>query len=360
MGARCCGSTAPPEDILSPRPGENDSFRRLSSGELAPVPGEPGDVVPADLHSCVSFITHSQVAPHEADDTPDDFDAQSCYSIASPPGADMEIVPPPSMGMCYCPGEPQNRFLANWWLTHDDLDTIATGDTFFTLMCRRGVSLSNREKQILRSLLYLSRFKDEAKDNGVEVVDIDSPADLAAHTFIIARAMYLLPDARISDLPLELLVSKDYHTACQPGKPVVWDCTELNTFRITKHLAPLFSMVIQMQCSELAHEDLAKFTQLTGGIRPHRAVLMERTKRTLGKKDMTKMCKSLLCYHELPNGALICVNTTAVANTPLPSAAEWAVNRFGKSGTHEVGETAQRTRSFLRERKTHGYPAQAG
>jgi len=231
---------------------------------------------------------------------------------------------------------------------------VLAGECRFTLL---SISPSpgdeTPESECMRTLLRMSCFDDEVRENGATALPLDEPQLLGQYLIVLSRAMYLLPGVTLQNLPpLEEYSDVDYHKACQPGNPRVWeDCTEPNTFRITKSILPMiYSMCIQFRCSEIPLETLPDLNVLTGGLRVHRAILMERTKRTRGKQDSTKACKTIILYHQLRDGGVVCVNTTCLVSSSGVPGARTMLNRFGSMGCAEVSETALRTREYLKRR----------
>ena len=237
----------------------------------------------------------------------------------------------------------------NWELSHSDIKNLSSGDTIFMFTCKTGSRLTQFERSALSVFINMvSRGNHESCDK----VNMHIDNDVHACTFFIIRAVYVLPAVSLSDITIRLLSSVAYHTACQPGKSKVWsDCLsfgDYDTFRITKPIVPvIFSMTIQFKCSLVPESLLEELSTLTDGIPVHKAVLMERTKRN-NKPDMTKSCKSLLCYHQLPdNRGVIVFNVTGIANSTVPGILASIIDRLGSVGSKEAAETAAKTRSYL-------------
>ena len=171
---------------------------------------------------------------------------------------------------------------------------------------------------------------------------------------MLTSCSYIIPFIDVDTLTLDTFVTSQYHKSCQPPATRIWDdCHgrgDLQTFRITKPIIPwVFKMTIQFHCSEVPKDRLEKFSCLMGGLRPDRAILMERTKRDKRHSDMTKKCKSVLLLHKLKGddaGCLI-VNASFIANSKIPQIMAPIIDRVGKIGTEEVTVTASRTRRYL-------------
>eukprot|EP00756_Hemistasia_phaeocysticola_P053909 Hpha_TRINITY_DN29855_c0_g1::TRINITY_DN29855_c0_g1_i1::g.2945::m.2945 len=329
MGQLCCGRAEP---------------ERLNFGVCESPPTSPFES-PLDERQ-VSRLTRSLSASKTfPSGSAWDDDLESCApTVFEEEWSGVELQPPPSCASSLRSGAPC-RHVTRWWLRRDELDAVLEGECLFTLLAlTAGVG---EEWKVCRTLLGMSYFEDEVTDNGMVPLPLDEPELLKGYLIILSRAVYVLPGVTLQSLPLEMYSSIPYHKDCQPGNPRVWeDCTEPNTFRITKRLFIGYSMCVQFRCSEIALEYLPDLNVLTGGLRVHRAILMERTKRTRGKQDNTKACKSILLYHQLRDGGVVCVNTTAVISFSVPGAS-MLVNRFGSMGTAEVSETALRTRAYL-------------
>eukprot|EP01060_Flectonema_neradi_P034680 TRINITY_DN6163_c0_g1_i2.p1 TRINITY_DN6163_c0_g1~~TRINITY_DN6163_c0_g1_i2.p1 ORF type:complete len:550 (+),score=72.55 TRINITY_DN6163_c0_g1_i2:85-1650(+) len=237
----------------------------------------------------------------------------------------------------------------DWSLGHSEVEKLSQGDTLFLFTCKVGSRLSKFEKSALAKFINMSGHGDHVP---CDRINMNVEAEVNSFTFFITRAIYTLPNVMLRDLTIKLLSSVAYHTGCQPGHPKIWtDCLsngDYDTFRITKSIVPmLFSMTIQFKCSLVPESELPNLSSLTDGIPVHKAVLMERTKRN-NKPDMTKSCKSLLLYHQLPDDRGVLVfNVTGIANSTVPGIVASIIDRLGSVGSREAAETAVNTRHYL-------------
>ena len=222
-----------------------------------------------------------------------------------------------------------------------------SGDGFFQFACKSGTKLTAEEISFMSGFLNVTQFADEKQENNVPVVTFDAEY-LAPFVAILVKAMYLLPGVSLSSMTAELIATPEYNAKCQPGNPKIWtDVTEERTFRCTKTIIRfVYSIVIQMKAAEITDEAQLRRLSTIDGVRPSKAIILERTKRNMKNLDSTVKCKSLLMYYEVQGGLLVS-HCTALINTSVPTVIAAIVNNFGHSGAAEAGQTADLTRRYL-------------
>lgn len=227
---------------------------------------------------------------------------------------------------------------------------LSQGDAYFGFCCKPGSKLDDGDLTQLGTIVNLTGFEDELRDNHTPTLDVSNQQSIAKYTFIMVKAMYLIPGFELNNMTREVMASIDYQKGCQPGGPKFWDdCTEPYTFRFTKPLIKfVYSIVVQLRVHEITDPGLLMSFRSIDGLIPEKAVLLERTKRDPTKQDSTLKCKSVLLYYRVTGGTLV-TNVTTVVNSAIPTVVAKLVNNFGSSGAAEVAETATMTRAYLRK-----------
>eukprot|EP01061_Rhynchopus_euleeides_P023021 TRINITY_DN37529_c0_g1_i1.p2 TRINITY_DN37529_c0_g1~~TRINITY_DN37529_c0_g1_i1.p2 ORF type:complete len:276 (+),score=119.27 TRINITY_DN37529_c0_g1_i1:301-1128(+) len=243
----------------------------------------------------------------------------------------------------------------NFIKTEADFATLKSGSAFYGFNCAVGTSLGQHERTLIQSVINLSTFKEGDADF-VPDLDLNNTKELQKFTYMLNKAMYVLPGLRISDLSPELVASVPFQQACQPGACKVWeDCPRKDTFRLTKTIIrAIYKVTIQFRCSWVPEEYLEGLSLLSQGLPVHKAIVLERTKRDTTVTDSTYKVRSVLLYHELKSGGVIVTNFTCIANTSVPSVVARVVDSLGWAGASEVAETAVKTRAYLVALKKKG------
>jgi hypothetical protein len=225
---------------------------------------------------------------------------------------------------------------------------LSKGESYFGFVCKPYTKLEETCLQQLETIVNLTGFEDEMRDNGAPVLNVRDAASMSKYTIIMVKSMFVVPGFDIANMNRDLMCSLDYQRNCQPGGPKFWDdCDEPFTFRETKPIIRfVYSMVIQLRVHEITDPELIQSFRTLDGLLPEKALLLERTKRDKNKVDSTAKCKSILLYYRVTGGALV-TNITTVVNTSIPSVVAAVVNNFGSQGAKEVGETAVMTREYL-------------
>ncbi|KNC87044.1 hypothetical protein SARC_00790, partial [Sphaeroforma arctica JP610] len=236
--------------------------------------------------------------------------------------------------------------------SHRNLRLLNKGATLFAFCCKPGEALNKAELEIVDSVINITGFENEVEDNNVPVVDIYDGTEAQLYTVIITKVHYLLKDITLAEITPQFLASFEYHKACQPGGPKIWDeVPDDTTFRITKTLIPMvYDMTIQFKVHEVNDsDDLEKLSSLEPSMLIDRVIILERSKRSKNKTDATRKAKSILIYQEV-SGGVHCMNITVGLNTSLPSFITPFIDGFGSFGSAEASQTAALTRTYLRKR----------
>jgi hypothetical protein len=228
----------------------------------------------------------------------------------------------------------------------DQLKLLELGGVFYSFTCRTW--MTPYEREMVKTIANMSCFEDETRDNYVPNLNIEDPDDVSKYTYVLQKASYILPGVKLDDITPEVLSSNYYHECCQPVNGTkIWDHWEDDVFRFTRPIIPhIYKMTIQFKVSQVGHKDLVDLSYIFG-VRVDKAILMERTKRSVPPKlDGTAKAKSVLCYTAIPGGLLV-THATVILNTAIPTVVAKVIHTFGKSGLAETCETAERTRLFF-------------
>eukprot|EP01063_Lacrimia_lanifica_P008554 TRINITY_DN1562_c0_g1_i1.p1 TRINITY_DN1562_c0_g1~~TRINITY_DN1562_c0_g1_i1.p1 ORF type:complete len:800 (+),score=248.80 TRINITY_DN1562_c0_g1_i1:89-2488(+) len=234
------------------------------------------------------------------------------------------------------------------------VEHLSKGGALYYFTFLKGTQAASSTLNFSNILINISSFADEQAENGVPHVDPYSKADQNECIFMLNKATYLLgDDVKLADITSDLIASKEYQAACQPGNVKLYDTPGLtSTFRFKKTVIwPVYSITIQFKVSVLDPAVHPRLAELNDGLPVHLALLLERTKRNKGGLDVIKKAKSILLYHEFPNGGILVTNVTTGAATSVPSVIASMVDKLGSIGAKDVSETAVRTRKFFKGRK---------
>eukprot|EP01063_Lacrimia_lanifica_P031248 TRINITY_DN5109_c0_g1_i1.p1 TRINITY_DN5109_c0_g1~~TRINITY_DN5109_c0_g1_i1.p1 ORF type:complete len:298 (+),score=126.87 TRINITY_DN5109_c0_g1_i1:56-895(+) len=246
-------------------------------------------------------------------------------------------------------GKPSHKALKSFDFLSDAAhhQELMKGGTLYGFNCTAGTGLGDAEKSLIQLAINQSSFPMDAMESQ-PVLDMGQDADLKAYTYLLNKAMYILPGVGKKDMTPKRLASQEFQKSCQPGTCKVWtDCVSADTFRLTKTLIrAVYKVTIQFKCTWVADNVLPQLAPLSDGLPVHHAILMERTKRDPTVKDSTVKVRSLLLYHNLAHGMLV-TNFTVVANSSIPSVVARMVDKLGWAGAAEVAETAKKTRAYL-------------
>lgn len=233
-----------------------------------------------------------------------------------------------------------------YYSTMEQLKFIQSGGAFYSFTCRTW--MTPYERDMVKTMANLTCFEDETRDNFVPFYDIDNPVDVNRYTYVLQKAAYILPGVRLDDITPQVLSSNHYQESCQPVNGTkIWKHWEEDVFRFTRPIIPyVYKMTIQFKVSEVQSEDITSLSSLLG-VRVDKAILMERTKRSVPPKvDATAKAKSILCYTAIPGGLLV-THSTVILNTAIPTVVAKVIHTFGGMGLAETCETAERTRLFF-------------
>lgn len=230
----------------------------------------------------------------------------------------------------------------------ENIKFLESGGAFYSFTCR--TRMTEHEKEMIKTMANMSYFEDESTDNYVPTLDINDPRDVSKYTYVLQKAAYILPGVELDEITPEVMSSNNYHEHCQPVNGTkFWDHWEEDTFRFTRPIIPhIYRITCQFKVSRLHGKDIDTLSSLFG-IRIDRAILMERTKRSVPPKvDGTAKAKSILAYTTIPGGLLV-THATVILNTAIPTVVAKFIDTFGRSGLAETCETAERTRQYFLE-----------
>lgn len=236
--------------------------------------------------------------------------------------------------------------IKSYYSNMDQMKFLESGGAFYSFTCRTW--MTPYEREMVEAMANLSSFEDETRDNYVPHLDINNAKDVNQYTYVLQKAAYILPGVNLEDVTPEVLSSNHYHECCQPVNGTkIWDHWEEDVFRFTRPIIPhIYKMTIQFKVSEVQKRDLGSLSDVLG-VRIDKAILMERTKRSVPPKiDATAKAKSILCYTVIPGGLLV-THATVILNTAIPTVVAKVVHTFGGMGLAETCETAERTRLFF-------------
>ncbi|KAJ9457906.1 putative aspartate aminotransferase [Diplonema papillatum] len=291
-------------------------------------------------------LEHLKAEPHLSTDT-----------VASPTGsktADGPHISPPQPGLGHeLPDACHARIVNHFALLHDRAvdDHLAKGGCYYYFTFLRGTQLSATTLRMSKILMHLSSFENEEKQNNVPPIDPESPADQAAYIFMLNKAVYMLPGiVSLSQLDVATMSSPKYHSKCQPAGSKILETEEKDTFRFAKTIVwPVYKLTMQFKVSLVDRSHYPELSELTDGLPVHHALLLERTKRNVQAVDIIRTAKSILLYHQVPQGGIIVTNITTAAATSVPSIVASIVDKLGSMGAKDVVDTALRTRKYFHE-----------
>eukprot|EP01063_Lacrimia_lanifica_P009893 TRINITY_DN16731_c0_g1_i1.p1 TRINITY_DN16731_c0_g1~~TRINITY_DN16731_c0_g1_i1.p1 ORF type:complete len:468 (+),score=102.75 TRINITY_DN16731_c0_g1_i1:118-1521(+) len=264
-----------------------------------------------------------------------------------PPATPLRTLPP---GLGHFPkhGKCPPKLLTTWaYDTPENIAHLGAGGCLYNFLCSSGSSLPADVLTMMRSFVHLSSFDNP---EFAAPIDVNCAKDMSDHIFIVNKAQYVLPaPLDCARLTPEFFTTIAYQKGCQPKGTKFTEVTEKDTFRMSKPIIPfIVSVTIQFRVSIIPEEHWPAMTDaVTDGLPIHHALLLERTKRDMSYKDVTRTVKSVLLYHRLQDGGLLVTNVTCVANSAIPTVVAKIIDSFGTSGAKEVAETATRTRAYL-------------
>ena len=271
--------------------------------------------------------------------------------------------------------------LPNLYKIPQNIHILENGGVLFSFIC--GHTLGEYESEMVDSMINLSGFKDETKENYVpkfsykeyieeqqaknsrhsssthsaSTTTSSSSKKSPSYTFLLARCGYLLTGINLTEMMSNpsLLATLDYQRSCQPEGTKIWDDYDKmdpNNFRITKPIIPyIYSFTIQFRVSRVDNVDELQQLSKHLHIPVDGAIVLERTKRSVPpKEDATKKTKSVLVYTDLGHGVVLVSHLTVLIQSGLPEVVERILGTVGSWGLGETSETAWRTRKYLQEK----------
>ena len=275
--------------------------------------------------------------------------------------------------------------LPNLYKIPQNIHILENGGVLFSFIC--GHTLQEYESDMVDSMINLSGFQDETKENYVpkfsykEYIEEQQQQQSSrnsssthsasttassrssgskkspSYTFLLARCGYLLTGINLTEMMSNpsLLATLDYQRSCQPEGTKIWDDYDKmdpNNFRITKPIIPyIYSFTIQFRVSRVDNADELERLSKHLRIPVDGAIVLERTKRSVPpKEDATKKTKSVLVYTDLGHGVVLVTHLTVMVQSGLPEVVERILGSVGSWGLGETAETAWRTRKYLQEK----------
>lgn len=256
------------------------------------------------------------------------------------------------------------------WNTPELEDELAKGNACAYLCARVTSTLTPEEREHAEVLLSLSHFDDELGTNGVATPDLRDPENVGL-TVILTKSKYHVADLQPEAAVPATVATLEYQRACQPGQVKIWDDERTvreavhgdgsRSFRMTKTIIPfIISFTVQFRASQIPAHRLQDLAPLCDGCAPHKALLLERTKRDISKQDAIGVCKSILLYYwPIPGGACEIHHVVICATRKLPGPIARIIHSLGGLAAREVGETALRTRQWFAANPVSGVLAEA-
>lgn len=231
----------------------------------------------------------------------------------------------------------------------DSVNQLNGGDCLFRFMCGPVHNFDKETLDTMNLFINLSSFADEVVENNTPKVDVYDPCEADKYICISVKAMYMLPGAKLSSITPELMASDNYQKACQPSQNSIEHVDGEYTFRLKLNVIKfIFSMTVMFRVSEITDPSVLFSFKSADGIVPAKALMLERTKRQVGKVDATAKVRSMLLYYPV-NGGLLVNSHTFVLNTSIPTVVAKIVNTFGSQGAAQSAETAHMTRKYVAE-----------
>jgi len=310
--------------------------------------GSAGELSEPETIATVSVLDMDKSVDEEV--TPEDDDEE--FDERPEEDDDFEVPDiPEGLNCLNLKNDSSVMYIANYEYLNDGnkIRALSQGKTFFTFAFHSGSSLTNREKLLCDSILNLTSFEDETRDNEMPYIDVYDKEVAATFTVAIVKNGYMIPGVSIDMVTPELICSQEYLHACMPGSPKIWKQVPDNTtFRITKTIVPwIFSMTLQFKCSVVDKKHYPALSRLDN-CPVHHAILLERTKRDKTARDATLKAKAILLYTVVPGG-LFMRNATVSLNSWVPSFVIPFIDTCGSLGSKETKETATMTRAYFKK-----------
>ena len=243
-----------------------------------------------------------------------------------------------------------SAIMNTWRIDNMIMAKLNKGQALFGFSCKLGDQMSSEERSMFSLVINKTTLNTD------NALDMSDPVSLRSHTFLLSRGLYILPFLSLEDINIDNFTSPEYHQNCQPKNTTIWtDCAargDNDTFRITKTIIPwVFKMTVQFKCSLVPDDELENMSPLMDGLKVHKGIFLERTKRGKNTKDMTRSAKSVVLFHDIPGVGLLCANPSFIVNTSIPKVFAMIMDRIGSLGAEEVAETATNTWRYLRKRQ---------
>jgi len=227
---------------------------------------------------------------------------------------------------------------------------------------------NSRLKAKIKNLINLTGFEDETKENGVPYIDCDDPQEWKKYTFIYQTNIRMMCTKDINLVTPEEMASFELNTKVHCFKhanerPKVLrageDGWQPRNNRTSRTVAPGIlgmKITVQLQFSEMNIDEINSNQILSEGITWTRAILSERTKQNITRKDTTAKMKTLALMKQLDGGVLLHV-IGVTANTMTPA---YVINLGKKKAIEKAILNMQGIGSYWREKDANGRKPEAG
>lgn len=234
------------------------------------------------------------------------------------------------------------------------LDHVHSGGCCFACAAGPGDVLRDVERAIVASVIDLTQFGDELRDNGVLHVDMACGRDLANHIFLVTKGCYLLPRGTVPEaFTPQRWADVDFQKSIAPSgckvHSKVYDrdmqpITTRDVFCTKKEVIPwVFNVTTQYRVSVLPSAQLEQLAALADGVKLSYGLLLERTKQDRGQ-DATVKAKQVILFHVPEGGGALVTNISFSCFTSLPSVVRKVIDKIGAKGAQELAEMVTKLR----------------
>jgi len=234
-------------------------------------------------------------------------------------------------------------------------NSLEEGKTVFFFTCAVGHTIDDDVlKKEIDSIVNLSSFDDEVKENGVPTINIFDDTDAMQYTMMVTKFAAIVPFKDMDMLDSSFLASYDYVRATTPSSVKViksgedgWIAPDENTLRVCQ---PILAMVISITLQQKITE-LKDYKPAIGppDFEWDRVYLMERTKRNINNRDSTAKTKSLLLCKQVEGGVLF-YSTCIFCNTMIPEMIANGINAGKQAAAGQILEQISLLREYWRQR----------
>jgi len=233
--------------------------------------------------------------------------------------------------------------------------SLEEGKTVFFFTCAVGHTIDDDILKVeIDSIINLSSFDDEVKENGVPSINIFDDTDAMQYTMMITKFAAIVPFKDMDMLDSSFLASYDYVRETTPSSVKViksgedgWEAPDENTLRVCQ---PILSMVLSITLQQKITE-LKDYEPKIGpsDFKWDRVYLMERTKRNISRQDSTAKTKSLLLCKQVEGGVLF-YSTCIFCNTMIPEMIANGINAGKQAAAGQIIKQITLLREYWRKR----------